>query len=267
MKKNGMFIIPVVAVAIFALMNRTMYANGLNLKTILMIGIIPFVLMILIRPKKSGGKVSADTATSLLGDHAKDAFCHDPALSAKFQSAVSDCFRSMPKSAQKKLTELEPHCKNDVDTYAYCVAMGLVKFNLDDYEGAIKLYNKAVVLFPTAQLADSIGSCQQRIGELEKAMDSYEFALDLEPDNLPIRAKLATAYVADGNFEAGIEHAQMVLDQDENNASALATIAICHGVLSNQDLYKGYTAKAVENGYNEQKITNTVTTLKKRFKK
>ena len=104
-------------------------------------------------------------------------------------------------------------------------------------------------------------------GELKKAIDSYEFALEMEPDNADARSCLATAYVAHGDFELAIEESQLVLDQDENNASALATIAICHGVLGDEDLRIGYTQQAVDNGYKEEKINSTIDALKKRFKK
>jgi hypothetical protein len=73
--------------------------------------------------------------------------------------------------------------------------------------------------------------------------------------------------VGNGDFLTAIDHAQQVLDLQEDHASALATIAICHGVLDHTSLYDGYTAKAVEAGYNEQKITTTVTALKKKYKK
>ena len=61
--------------------------------------------------------------------------------------------------------------------------------------------------------------------------------------------------MGDGKFETAIDHAQQFLDLQENHASALATIATFHGVMDHTDLYEGYTARAVEAGYSEQKIT------------
>ncbi len=268
MKKNGVFLVPILVIGVFMLIsNRLMSSGAMSPSTMVIIGAVAFVLMLLIRPQKPTSQTSPDTALSLLGDYSKDAFSYDESLSAKFQSAVSDFLNSMPKSAAKKLEALQPLCKTDADTYAVSVAMGMIKCQNDDYAEAIKLFNKAVVLHPTVQLAESIASAQQRIGELDEAIDSYEFALDLDPEAIDIRAKLATACVGNGDFESAIDHAQLVLDKKEDHASALATIAICHGVLDHADLYNGYTAKASEAGYSEQKITTTVTALKKKYKK
>ena len=268
MKKSGIFILPLLIFAVISLLGTRLFASGgMHPAVLVAIAAGAMLLMAAIRPKNKNGKAAPDATLAILGDFAKDAFDYDEKLSAKYQSAVADYINSMPKSAINKLTALESQCKTDADTYAVAVAMGLAKTTVGDFEAAIKLYNKAVVLCPTSQLADAIGSCQQRIGELREAMDSYAFALELDPDNIDVRGKLATAYVADGDFEMAIEHAQLVLDREENHASALATIAICHGCLDHEDLYKGYTAKAVDAGYKEEKITSTVPALKKKFRK
>lgn len=267
MKKTGMLFMPIIVVALMAFFGKQLFSGRIDPMTMLIIAAVAFGLMMFIKPKKSASGSTNAAAMDLLGEYAKDAFSYDEKLHNKFMSAVNDHFNAMPKSAYKKLTELEPLCKTDDDTYAHSIALALSKISNEDYEGAIKLYNKAVVIHPSAQLAEAIGSLHQRMGELEKAIDAYQFAMDLDPSNLAILAKVATVYVADGDFESGIEHAQLVLDREENNASALATIAICHGALEHGDLYKGYTVKAVENGYDEGKITNTVTALKKKYKK
>lgn len=267
MKKTGTFLVPIFVIAVVAIFFKQVFGNG-PMNPLVMVGIIVVCLVgtSLLRPKKKAGS-SVDTTFSLLGDYGKEAFSYDEGLNSQFQSAVSDFLNSMPKSATKKLETLQTMCKTDADTYAVCIVLGMIKSYEDDHAAAIKLFNKAVVLHPTAQLAETIGSAQQRIGELEEAMDSYEFALDLDPNAIDIRAKLATAYVGNGDFETAIDHAQLVLDQQADHASALATIAICHGVLSHSNLYSGYTAKAVEAGYSEQKITTTVTALQKKYKK
>jgi tetratricopeptide (TPR) repeat protein len=268
MKNYSTFLVPVAVLLVVFAFFKLIFASG-PVNPILMGGILVVSLVgsLLLRPKNNGNHRNTDTTLSLLGDYSKDAFSYDAALSAQFQGAVSDFLNSMPKAATKKLENLQPLCKTDADTYAVSVTLGMIKASNGDYSAAIKLFNRAVILHPTAELADTIGSAHQRIGELEEAMDSYEFALDLDPENIDIRAKLATACVADGKLEEAIEQAQLVLDLREDHASALATIAICHGILGNDDLYSGYTARAVEAGYQEQKITATVPVLKKKFKR
>lgn len=268
MKKFGTLLVPAAVLLIVFIFFKQIFGSG-PVNPMVMGGIIVVCLCgsLLLRPSKNDRKRNVDSSLSLLGDFSKEAFSYDEKLHAQFQSAVMDFLNSMPKAATKKLEALQTQCKTDADTYAVCVALGMIKCYDDDHAAAIKLFNKAVVLHPTAQLADAIASAHQRIGELEEAIDSYEFALDLDPNAIDIRAKLATAFVGNGDFETAIDQAQLVLDRQADHASALATIAICHGVLGDNVLSSGYTAKAVEAGYSEQKITTTITALKKRFKR
>ena len=268
MKKASTLMVPIVVFGVVFLLFKQVFGSGpINPMVLGAIIVVSLMGATLLRPKNKAANVSTDAALALLGDFSKEAFSYDENLSAQFESAMSDYLRSMPKSAVAKLEKLQAQCKNDADTYAVNVALGMTKASTGDYEAAIKLYNKAVILHPTAELADAIGSAHQRIGELDAAIDSYEFALDLNPEKIDIRAKVATAYVGDGKFETAIDHAQQVLDIQPDHASALATIAICHGCMDHTSLYEGYTAKAVEAGYSEQKITSTVPALKKKFKK
>ncbi len=268
MKKLSSLLIPAAVFLIVFVFFKQAFGNGpMNPLVMGCVVVACLVGTTLLMPKKKGAVRNTETTFSLLGDFSKEAFSYDEALNAEFQSAIADFLNSMPKAATKKLEKLQALCKTDVDTYAVSVALGMIKCYDEDHAAAIKLFNRAVVIHPTAELADAIGSAHQRIGELEEAIDSYEFALDLDPEKIDIRAKVATAYVGDGKFETAIDHAQQVLDIQPDHASALATIAICHGVMDHTSLYEGYTAKAVEAGYSEQKITTTVPLLKKKYKK
>jgi tetratricopeptide (TPR) repeat protein len=234
---------------------------------LVVISAVAMLAMAAIRPKKSAVKADPTAAMGILGDVAKEAFAHDEQLAAKFRSAVKDYSSNMPKSAINKLEKLQSQCKTDADTYAVSVALGVAKASIGNFEAAIKLYNKAVVIYPTTELAAAIGAAQQRMGELDQARDSYEFALELDPANIDARSALATAYVADGMFEQAIEEARLALEQNENHASSLATCAICYGILNETLLSKNYTDKAVSSGYKAEKITSTITALKKKFKR
>lgn len=268
MKKSSLFIIPIVLFAAFGIFGGRLLTSGvIKPSTMAIIAVGAFILMLIVRPKKQVAAPTPDTALSILGDFAKDAFIRDEKLASRFTSAVADYVNGMPKSALSKLEKLQPLCETDNDTYAVSVVLGLSKCQVGDFETAIKLYNKAVILSPSTELAMAIGSCHQRIGELDQAIDSYEFALDLDPQNIAARSAIATACVGDGRFEEGIDQALLALKIDENNASALATCAICYGVLNDPLLCKSYTEKAVANGYKEEKINSTIPALKKKFKR
>lgn len=263
--KKLLYFVPVLLVLVFTLIGNRLFASG-NINPMFMIA-IPVVLVgiaTMSRPKNSAPKSSSDIDAQIRGDFARDAFTDDAQVSVKFRSIVKDYCGNMPKAALSKALKLAPQCRNDQEVYALAMLTGMCCISVQNYKEAIKQYNKAVVLNPTAELACTIGSCQQRLGQLDKAKDSYEFALDLEPENEEVRSKLATAHVADGEYETALEQALLILEKNETHASALATAAICYGLTGESLMYKHYTNLAAENGYKREKITQTVDALKKR---
>lgn len=222
-----------------------------------------FLGMLLMRPKNKGSAVSAEFISDLLGDFAKDAFTDDSQLSKDFATIVSQLRGNMPKAALINLETLAPKCRTDAERYAVAILSATILSKQDDYKRAIAEYNRAVVLNPTSDVAMKIGSCHQRLGQLHKARDSYEFAIELDPKNVQAMSAMATAWVADKHYENALEYAEDALELDANNASALATCAICHGLLGHPKRTEEYTEKAVRAGYNRKKIQETIKALKK----
>ena len=224
------------------------------------VGLLSFASM---RPKKPASAVTPEAISDLLGDYANDVFNDESKLSKEFHAAVSQFLANMPKATITKMTKLLPQCRNNQERYAVSIIRGQAYFADKKFKEAIQDFNQAVVLNPSSELAIKIGSCQQRIGELWKAIDSYEFALDLDPKCVAARSALATAWVANRNYEKALNEAELVLELEETNASALATAAICHGLLGNIEQCDSYISLAEENGYSRQKIVDTIKALKK----
>ena len=257
MKKFG-FLFPVILFLLFSTMGTRLFASG-NVSPMLLVAIpvVLFLAMGLFRPKTSVPKSVTKVEETVRGDFATDAFSADPKMLAKFQAIVKDYSNNCPKAALSKLEKFAPLCSTKEETYAVAMISALCYIAVNKYKPAIQEYTRALSLYPSSEVAISLGSCQQRMGMLTKAIDSYEFALDLDEKNLDARSKLATALVADEQYHAA-------LDQDPKYASALATTAICYGMLDDPLLCKQYTKLAAQNGYDEKKITETVTALKKR---
>lgn len=263
--KNFSFLIPIILFLGFSILGNRMLASGSFNPIFLVIVIAIFlVISLLVRPKKKTPKPASEVEEKVMGDYAKNAFADDPQRNAQFRTALKNYAGNMPKAALSKLEKLAPLCKTDEEVYAVAMATAMTLCSLNKYKEAIRQYNKAIVLNPTSELAMTLGSCHQRLGELTKARDSYEFALDLDAGNLEARSILATTYVADGDYETALEQAMLVLEKDEKHASSLATAAISYGLLNDTVLSKQYTKLAAENGYSEKKINNTISALKKR---
>ena len=263
MKKIS-FIFPVLIFLLFMTLGNRIFATGTISPSTLVIIVVVAVGMITFLKPKVKGKAVSDLEQKACGEFAKDAFADDAKLAAKFQAAIKDYNGNMPKAALAKLTKLAPLCTGDKEIYAVSRATAQCHMVLGKPLPAIREYTRALGLHPTAEGAMELGSCHQRLGNLDKARDTYEFALDLDPENLEARAMIATTYVAEGDYYTALDQAQMVLNKNEKHASALATAAICSGLTGDPVMSKHYTNLAVENGYNKKKIEETISALKKR---
>lgn len=263
--KRFAFIIPVLIFLLFMSLGNKVLATGtVSPSSLVIIVVVAVGLILFMKPKTKVNKPATDIEVKARGEFAKDAFADKPQLEAKFQAAIKDYNSNMPKAALAKLTKLAPLCTDDKEIYAVSMATAQVQMLLGKPLPAIREYTRALGLHPTTQGAIDLGSCHQRMGNLDKARDSYEFALDLDPDNLEARAILATTYVADGDYYTALEQAQMVLEKNDKHASALATAAISCGLTGDPVMCKHYTTQAVENGYSKKKIEETIAVLKKR---
>lgn len=267
MKKLGAFLIPIVMFLLLSVLGSRMLTSGtVDITTFGILAIALVLVLLFSRSRKNTTKSTEIVKAELLDAFASDAFSGEEALKQKFDAALADFGKNMPKASLAKLEKLAPLCTGEKEKYAVALATAKVQFRLQKFANAILAYNQALVLHPSGEISVAVGDCYQRLGELEQARDSYEFAIDLDPKNTDARSRLATTYVADWDYDTALEYAEQVLELDENHASALATAAICHGMLGDNLMRSHYTKRAVENGYNEKKINETIDTLKKRSK-
>lgn len=263
--KKMLYFVPVLLILAFTLLGNRMFASGsISPTTLVVIMAVLVVVLLVFRPKQKKAQTPAtDMEAKIRGTFAAEAFADDAKANAAFQSALKDFSGNMPKSALNKLNKLASQCHTDPETYAVAVATAMVQASLNKYAEAARQYTSALVLCPSSDVSLEQGRCYQRIGELKKARSAYGYALDLNAENWEARSALATACVADRDYEAGLEEAQKVLEHNENHASALATAAICCGLMNDPVMSKFYTDKAVANGYSANKIKDTIAALKK----
>lgn len=263
--KKFAFVIPILIFLVFMfLTNKLLAAGAMSPTTMVIFMAVAMLVMFLVRPKnKQKTKPISELEAKIRGEFARNAFTGEDPLSTKFQSALKDYSGNMPKSALNKLQKLAPLCRNDQEKYAVAVATAQVQLSLGKPIDAVRQYTTALVLHPTPELALEQGSCYQRLGELSKARSAYTYALDLDENNLEAHSAIATTYVADREYEEALGVAQKVLEKNANHPSALATTAICYGLLNDPLLSKRYTDLAEEQGYSRKKITDTINALKK----
>ena len=264
MKKLAYFIPILMLLGFMTIFNR-MFASG-AMHPALMVGIMAVALLSIaaLRPKsKQKKRPVSDVEAEIRGDFAKTAFADDEQLNIKFQSALKDISGSMPKSAYNKLIKLAPLCQGDQERYAVAMALAQVQMTNGKFVDAARHYTTALVIHPSTELAMKQGGCYQRIGELDKARSSYTYALDLDEGNLEAHSAIATTYVADREYDEALGVALKVLEKNDKHPNALATTAICYGLLNDPIMSKHYADRAEAQGYSRKKITDTINALKK----
>lgn len=264
MKKFGFLFVPILVILCGTMLVPKLLASGFNSSLLVMISVALIAVMFLSRPKKGPSKSLQQISDEVLDGFCKDAFVGSDDLGKKFMGALNDISRNLPKTAVNKLKKLEPECTTDAQKYAVALASALCYRLSQDYKNVIREYNKAIVLNPTPTLAYNIGECNQRLGNLDKARDSYEFAQELDPTNPQYPSSLGTVCVGDGDYDSAMDYAQDALAMDETFPQALATMAICYGMKNDALMHKHYLNLAMDNGYSQQKIEDTIKALKKR---
>jgi len=263
MKKLSFFVPVLIFLGFMFISSRVFTSGNINPLTLILLTCGMFAVAFLFRPKKNQKTIPvSDLEAEIRGDFAKNAFADNEQLNVKFQSALKDMAGSLPKSAYNKLLKLAPLCQGDKEKYAVAMALGRVQMTNGKFADAARQYTTALVIHPTADIAMKQGGCYQRLGELSKARSAYTYALDLDENNLEAHSAIATTYVADQEYEEALGVALKVLEKNENHASALATTAICYGLLNDPIMSKHYADRAESNGYSRKKINDTISALK-----
>ncbi|MEB3288003.1 MAG: tetratricopeptide repeat protein [Vampirovibrionales bacterium] len=107
--------------------------------------------------------------------------------------------------------------------------MAYVLFKLEDYDGAIQEYRKAVQNGDdpvwTATVAQTLGTLYHQVKRNpQAALEMFQLAYDLDPENLDCIAQLADLYIEQGHYESAIGAYQYLLSYEPENADCYSTI-------------------------------------------
>src|SRR5574344_973398 len=89
--------------------------------------------------------------------------------------------------------------------------VGLLKFQMQDYNAAIEFIKLAVHLSPNAYFYDNLGRVYIGCGNFDLAIDAFKSALKLEPENFDVWFNLAQAFKNKGQFNNAIKAYRIAL--------------------------------------------------------
>ena len=121
---------------------------------------------------------------------------------------------------------------SSAQSYESFIEQGLAAAQEQHYDEAINHFRQALRLSPNdirnALTYANIAKMQVAQGEPLKAIDSYDMALGIAPQNLPILKAQADLYLSLGNLNKAILGYTKILDIDSRNIDALLGRAYIH---------------------------------------
>ena len=114
---------------------------------------------------------------------------------------------------------------SSAQTYESLVNQALAAANEKHYDEAITLFQQALKLSPSdirnALTYANIARIQEAKGTPLKAIESYDLALGIAPENVPILKAQANLYLTLGNLSKALLHYSKILDITPNDTTAL----------------------------------------------
>lgn len=102
---------------------------------------------------------------------------------------------------------------------------------LENYEEALRYYQRAELIERKAWTLKKIGLCLRRMGRKEEALDYYLQAAALDPDDMHAAIMTGHSYLDLGEYETALKYYFRVEYNDPHNLRILRPIAFCYFAL------------------------------------
>jgi tetratricopeptide (TPR) repeat protein len=124
---------------------------------------------------------------------------------------ASGCTHTVERDSRSPFTHT-PGDRTTDDSFEVLQATGDAAFDQRLYKKALECYQKAERQKVFAPLKVRIGNCLFELERLDKAMEKYQQALDLDEDLLGVRVNLARCHIEKENYQKALE----LLEEAEN---------------------------------------------------
>ncbi len=132
-------------------------------------------------------------------------------------------------SLYMKQTAVKPDDAQLYEKMGYCCQ------ETDNYEEAVRYYQRAELIDRKVWTLKKIGLCLRRLGRYDEALKYYLEAASMEPDNLHTAIMTAHCYLDLREYEKALKHYFRVEYNDPGNLKILRPIAYCYFALGKFD--------------------------------
>src|SRR3984893_4652776 len=157
----------------------------------------------------SGRKNGTDSALKTTGK----------AVSPALAKSVSLHLEGKRKEA---LRELNTAIENGEDTPEVFAAKGHIQFELEQFDDAVKTYEKLLALAPRHATANfNLGICYEKLGRWQEATDAFQKAIDADPQRVEAQLGLGICLLHQEKPEPAIGCFDRVLARNSDQETAL----------------------------------------------
>ncbi|BHH82082.1 tetratricopeptide repeat protein [Desulforhopalus sp. 52FAK] len=139
---------------------------------------------------------------------------------------VQACEDHQNKKYQEALTGYSTLISYFTDAPILHYNLGLLLFEVEQYDDAVKSFEMAVKLSPEdADIVFNLALSYRRNGNIDSAIKSYIRALEIEPNSLDAMYNLAGCYRDQKNYQSAIQMYEKVLQGDSEHLAATNSLA------------------------------------------
>lgn len=149
--------------------------------------------------------------------------------------------------SEEALAALETTLDLGADASAIGYVLAFVHLRAGEFSEALTVAQELRQRFPESTLAANLeGGAYAGLGQLDKAQESFEAALAIEPEFVSARTNLAALKAQAGNLEGAEADYLAVLDSEESNVKALVGLVALADRRGDPEGARGWLLKAVE---------------------
>src|SRR5579863_10670283 len=150
----------------------------------------------------------------------------DSALRATGKTVSPALARSVSLHLEGKrkeaLRELNGAIEGGEETPEVFAAKGHIQFELEQYDDAIKTYEKLLILAPRHATANfNLGICYEKLGRWQEATDAFQKALETDPQRVEANLGLGICLLHQEKPEPAIGFFDQVLARNSSHETAL----------------------------------------------
>lgn len=193
------------------------------------------------------------------GEILKDAFISQPFWRKKLLCAIRLFSEENYRKAIKYLQDLRQRAETKQDLYAVDLFAALSFHKLGFHDQSSKIYRHMIsTCNADSRIFSNLGHVLSEMGEHEKALENYGYALSYDRNNAVAYNNMAQEYFALHEFEKAISYANQSLEINPKFHNASTLLAVIYSLTGDKENAEKYSHIAITSGRDPESLKQTI---------